>query len=75
MARKKKARIEINNAWCTGCRICVDVCPTKVLDMRGDKAYVKNLEACTLCALCELKCPDFAIEVFEVEEKERVGED
>ncbi|TET67894.1 MAG: 4Fe-4S ferredoxin, partial [Candidatus Zixiibacteriota bacterium] len=33
-------------------------------------AVVKNPEACTACMLCELRCPDFAIEVFTDQEGE-----
>lgn len=61
---KKKWRIEINERFCKGCDICVDFCPTNVLEMKGTVVGVKNLEACTGCQLCDLRCPDFAIQVF-----------
>jgi 2-oxoglutarate ferredoxin oxidoreductase subunit delta len=41
----------------------VEFCPTKVLEMKGFVASVKNLEACIKCMQCELRCPDFAIKV------------
>jgi 2-oxoglutarate ferredoxin oxidoreductase subunit delta len=46
----------------------VAFCPTKVLAMKGGKAVVVNLEACTNCLFCELRCPDFAIAVFSAED-------
>lgn len=57
-------RIEINHAYCKGCHICVEFCPTKVLEMRGIVAAVKKPEACIACMQCELRCPDFAIKVI-----------
>ena len=64
----RKAEIKINEKWCKGCEICVQFCPTKVLAMKGLKAVVRDLDACILCMQCEMRCPDFAIEVFEREE-------
>jgi 2-oxoglutarate ferredoxin oxidoreductase subunit delta len=56
--------IEINDAWCKGCAICVEFCPKEVLRMTPqDKVEVINLEACTKCLRCEQLCPDFAIVV------------
>jgi len=64
-AEKKLPRIEISAKFCKGCSICVDFCPTNVLEMRGTIAAVKDLAACTRCQLCDLRCPDFAIQVFD----------
>jgi len=61
---KKLPRIEIIEKYCKGCSICAEFCPTQVLEMKGFVAAVKNLEACTKCMQCELRCPDFAIKVF-----------
>jgi len=61
---KTPAIIEINEAWCKGCDICVQFCPKNVLKLnRRGKAEVVNLDDCTKCQLCELLCPDFAITV------------
>lgn len=57
--------IQINDAWCKGCTICVEFCPKDVLVMnRMDKVEVKAIESCTKCLRCEQLCPDFAIVVF-----------
>jgi len=61
---KTLPKIEIIEKYCKGCHICVEFCPTKVLEMQGFVAAVKNLEACIKCMQCELRCPDFAIKVI-----------
>jgi len=73
-AVKKKKRdvvIEINEAWCKGCVICVELCPEDVLVMETGKAKVAQLDLCTACGLCELRCPDFAIVVVDKGKAER----
>ena len=64
-------KLFIQRQWCKGCRVCVTFCPKNVLDIDSDgKVYVKNLEDCIYCGLCELRCPDLAIEVREESENE-----
>jgi len=60
---KRQPEITINGKYCKGCHICVEYCPTKVLEMQGFIAVVKDPEACIACMQCELRCPDFAITV------------
>ncbi|MBN1551028.1 4Fe-4S binding protein [bacterium] len=60
----KLKAIIINEKWCKGCAICVDVCPKQVLAMDGLVAKVINPEACIVCGRCEISCPDFCLEVF-----------
>ena len=67
---KKAREIVIDHRLCKGCHICISVCPHNVLAKAGEVdnrgfylPVVENLEACTVCRLCELECPDFAISV------------
>ncbi|MDI6895420.1 MAG: 4Fe-4S binding protein [Bacillota bacterium] len=70
MPRKKASEIRVNDAWCKRCGICIAFCPTRVLEADAHGVpRVANLEACTVCTLCELRCPDFAIEVEEAGEE------
>ena len=46
---------------CTGCRRCVELCPTQALAQVGEKAVLAYAERCTYCALCEDICPENAI--------------
>lgn len=64
-AAQQLPRIVIHEKLCKGCSICIDFCPTNVLELRGSIVKVRNLEACTRCQLCDLRCPDFAIQVFD----------
>ena len=39
-------------------------CPKQVLELNGkDKAEAARPEDCIVCMMCELRCPDLAIEV------------
>ena len=65
MKRKQLKEIKVNRDWCKGCGICVKFCPTKVLELdERDKATVVRPEDCICCGMCELRCPDLAIEVL-----------
>jgi len=64
---KDKPRVEINRDWCKGCAICVTFCPKQVLALDArDKAFAAHPEKCNACGVCELRCPDMAIEVKQV---------
>ncbi|MDY6821219.1 MAG: 4Fe-4S binding protein [Deferribacterota bacterium] len=63
----KAENVLVNVKWCKGCGICVELCPTNALELKDFKAHVKDLEKCIACMQCELRCPDFAIEVIKKE--------
>lgn len=62
-----KAEIKIDLTRCKGCEICFALCPTGVLKMDKFKAVVEDVEKCTVCMACELRCPDFAISVTRID--------
>ncbi len=65
---KKKYEIAIYNAWCKRCGICKEFCPKKVLDFDETGAMaVISPDECIGCRHCELRCPDFAIEIKDME--------
>jgi len=50
---------------CTGCGVCVDVCPFGAVDMVNGKAVIN--EACRACGQCVDACPVGAIVMSEAE--------
>lgn len=65
MARKILKELSINQDWCKGCGVCVHFCPKRVLELNfKEKAVAIRPEDCICCMMCELRCPDIAIEVI-----------
>ena len=60
--KRPPSEIVVYQDWCKACGICIEFCPTRVLE-RGKGGYpiVAHPEKCISCDLCELLCPDFAI--------------
>jgi 2-oxoglutarate ferredoxin oxidoreductase subunit delta len=67
--QKKKFSHLIRVKWCKGCGICVAFCPKKVLALHEGKVAAERPEDCIGCRMCELRCPDFAIQIQEEGEK------
>lgn len=62
--------IKVNKEKCTGCRICVDVCPVGAISIDSNgKAQID--ERCTFCRLCIKECPENAIEIIGEEKKKK----
>ncbi len=59
-----------NISWCKGCGICVAFCPKQVLEIENGKIKVAREEDCIKCSQCELRCPDYAIYLEEIEVKD-----
>lgn len=43
-------------------------CPKKVLEIKSGKIHIAREEDCIKCGMCELRCPDYAIYLEEVNE-------
>ena len=66
----EEEKVHVFEAWCKKCGICVAFCPVGALT--SDKEGLPLLtypDKCTLCGMCELRCPDFAIAVRPREKK------
>jgi nitroreductase/NAD-dependent dihydropyrimidine dehydrogenase PreA subunit len=61
-------RIEIDRELCSGCGLCVTVCPTGTISLMDGKAAVSEEES-ILCGHCEAICPQGAIHVTAIDEE------
>ncbi|WP_119071953.1 ATP-binding protein [Aggregatilinea lenta] len=52
----------IDHDRCTGCGLCVDVCPNGALALSDQQAVVARPDQCDYTGYCELICPTQAIE-------------
>jgi len=67
-------RVDIYRGWCKRCGICIAFCPKHVLEAdQNSFPTVKDLEQCSGCKLCEMRCPDFAIAVTKDEKGKSRG--
>ena len=67
MDAKAPKQVALKEAWCKACGICIAFCPRQALTARADGKPEWNSELCVRCSLCELRCPDFAIYLEEVD--------
>ncbi|TFF87231.1 MAG: 4Fe-4S dicluster domain-containing protein, partial [Promethearchaeota archaeon] len=58
---------EIDPELCTGCGICVDICPMEAIKLRNDVSSVKK-KRCIGCGNCVVKCP---VDAINLKKKER----
>ena len=64
--------VKIDERYCKGCNICIAVCPKNVLERSSalnKKGVAVPLVArpqdCIKCRICEMNCPEFAIDVID----------
>jgi ferredoxin len=60
---KDVATLRLDENKCTGCGMCLDVCPHEVFKMNSSHAVIQNRDACMECGACSLNCPADAIAV------------
>ncbi len=51
---------EVNPDICTGCGICIDLCPMGAIILVNGAAFIDSGQ-CNNCRLCESECPLEAI--------------
>ncbi|NIS83060.1 MAG: 4Fe-4S dicluster domain-containing protein [Anaerolineales bacterium] len=66
--------VVIEAKYCKGCKLCISVCPERVIGLSEElgfhgyhTAMLTDAEACTGCCFCAHVCPDVAIEVYLME--------
>ena len=60
---KNVATLELDDRKCTGCSMCVEVCPQGVLKMNGKGVRIIDRDACMECGACSKNCPAGALTV------------
>ncbi|MDP2233758.1 MAG: mercury methylation ferredoxin HgcB [Actinomycetota bacterium] len=55
--------LKLDEAACTGCKVCTQVCPRGVLSMSDGKAVIVDLGACIECGACARNCAFGALSV------------
>jgi nitroreductase/NAD-dependent dihydropyrimidine dehydrogenase PreA subunit len=68
MTVMEENKIVIDRDLCSGCGLCVTVCPTGTLSLMEGKAAVSG-EASISCGHCEAVCPQGAIRVIAIDEE------
>lgn len=60
---KNVVTLQLDENKCTGCGMCLDVCPHEVFKMNSKHVVIQNRDACMECGACSLNCPANAIAV------------
>lgn len=55
--------LQLDQARCNGCGMCVTVCPQAVFTIDGGRASLADRGACIECGACALNCVPGAITV------------
>lgn len=50
---------KVDNEKCTGCAVCIDICPVQAIKIENKKAVIS--EECVECGVCISQCPNEAI--------------
>lgn len=55
--------VTVDQTTCSGCTLCIKVCPSNVLEMTEKKVHMKPvfLDYCLMCGVCAAICPNNSI--------------
>ncbi len=60
---KNVTTLKLDTDKCTGCRMCINVCPHAVFTLENKKAVITNKDRCMECGACSLNCSANALTV------------
>ena len=60
---KDVVTLELDKSKCTGCGMCLIVCPHAVFSMNNGHAMIENRDACMECGACAQNCQAEAVMV------------
>lgn len=53
-----RGKLQYDREKCTGCKLCIKVCPSNAIEFLSDKKKIKiYLARCTFCSQCTDVCP------------------
>lgn len=55
-------KVQVDLEKCTGCGICVEICPVNAVELKKGKAMISD--ECVVCGQCLAQCPDNAISLI-----------
>jgi ferredoxin len=55
--------LQLDDAKCTGCGMCLEVCPHAVFKMNATHVEIIDRDGCMECGACSRNCPFGAISV------------
>jgi NAD-dependent dihydropyrimidine dehydrogenase PreA subunit len=61
---KDVSSLALDQAKCSGCGMCMIVCPHSVFERENGKARIGNRDLCMECSACATNCPEEAISVL-----------
>ncbi|MEW6334622.1 MAG: mercury methylation ferredoxin HgcB [Thermodesulfobacteriota bacterium] len=60
---KDVVTLKLDQEKCTGCGMCLEVCPHEVFKMNTRHVEIQHRDACMECGACSRNCPFDAITV------------
>jgi NAD-dependent dihydropyrimidine dehydrogenase PreA subunit len=60
---KNVATLKLDQAACTGCGRCTEICPHQVFVVAEGSATINDFDACMECGACAMNCAVAAITV------------
>jgi NAD-dependent dihydropyrimidine dehydrogenase PreA subunit len=60
---KDVTTLKLDASRCTGCGMCLEVCPHAVFRMENRKSVITDGDRCMECGACSRNCPAAAISV------------
>ncbi|MEJ2657155.1 MAG: mercury methylation ferredoxin HgcB [Desulfobacterales bacterium] len=60
---KNVVTLQLNKEKCSGCGMCMVVCPHDVFSMNSGRIQIENEDECMECGACAKNCPTEALSV------------
>ncbi|MBW1712648.1 MAG: 4Fe-4S binding protein [Deltaproteobacteria bacterium] len=58
---KNVVSLALDQEKCTGCGLCLAVCPHQLLSLENGRASISDRDRCMECGACAINCPSGSI--------------